>query len=206
MYLFFDTETTGFVSKNRPYNDPKQARCCQLAAILTDRDGAELVVLNSLIKPDGWEIPEMLTKEVHGISTADCVARGRPMPEVLGEFSSMLGRAKKCIAHNYDYDHSIMEIEAFNCPSFSWNPPSSFCTMKFTTDLCKIPKARGSGYKWPKLQEIHKFLFGVEFEGAHDALADIKATVRVFFELKKRGLILDEVINEPVSDLPQMAE
>lgn len=205
MYLFFDTETTGFVNKNVPFNDPKQARCCQLAAILTDENGVIKGELNSLVKRTNWSIHPKVT-EIHGISDADCDARGRDMGEVLKDFNSLLVAAKKCIAHNFGYDTSIMEIESMNNPGFKWAPPSSFCTMLFSTDICKIPKTRGSGYKWPKLQEIHKFLFGVEFEDAHDALADVKATVRVFFELKKRGLILDEVVAEPASDLPPMAQ
>lgn len=205
MYFFFDTETTGFVNKNLPFNDPKQARCCQLAALLVDSDGKVIHELNHLIKRTNWSIHPKVT-EIHGISDADCDARGLPMEDVLANFGVLLAKAKKCIAHNYDYDHSILEIESLNNPSFKWNPPASFCTMKFSTDICKIPKTRGSGYKWPKLQEIHKFLFGEEFSDAHDALADVRATVRVFFELRKRGFIVDEVLVEPTSDLPQMAD
>ncbi len=44
-------------------------------------------------------------------------------------------------------------------------------------------------YKWPKLQETYKFLFGEEFEGAHDAMADVRACARIYFELRNRSVI-----------------
>lgn len=34
--------------------------------------------------------------------------------------------------------------------------------------------------KWPKLQELYKVLFGHSFEGAHNAMADVVATKRLF--------------------------
>jgi len=45
------------------------------------------------------------------------------------------------------------------------------------------------GFKYPKLTELHQKLFNTRFDGAHDALADITATVKCFWEMKKRGLI-----------------
>jgi len=45
------------------------------------------------------------------------------------------------------------------------------------------------GVKWPKLRELHIKLFGTEFDGAHDASADIAATKKCFFELKRIGIL-----------------
>jgi hypothetical protein len=36
--------------------------------------------------------------------------------------------------------------------------------------------------------ELHKFLFEEEFDGAHDALNDIRATRRCYNAMKERGL------------------
>lgn len=44
-------------------------------------------------------------------------------------------------------------------------------------------------FEWTKLQELHYRLFGCDFEGAHDAMVDITATKKSFFEMRKRGLI-----------------
>jgi hypothetical protein len=39
------------------------------------------------------------------------------------------------------------------------------------------------------LSELHTKLFGKDFEGAHDAFADIDATEKCFWELKKIGIM-----------------
>lgn len=44
-------------------------------------------------------------------------------------------------------------------------------------------------FEWTKLQELHYRLFGCDFEDTHDAMADITATKKCFFEMRKRGLI-----------------
>ena len=60
--------------------------------------------------------------------------------------------------------------------------------MEATTDICKIPPPRGSGYKWPKLEEAYRILVDpVGFEGAHDAMVDVEACRKVFYALKNGG-------------------
>ena len=44
-------------------------------------------------------------------------------------------------------------------------------------------------FKFPKLSELHIKLFLEDFINAHNAVADIHATKRCFFELKKIWLI-----------------
>jgi DNA polymerase III epsilon subunit-like protein len=60
--------------------------------------------------------------------------------------------------------------------------------MRSSTSFCRIPGGP-RGYKWPKLQELHQALFSVEFDAAHDAVADVRACAKCFFELKRRGVI-----------------
>ena len=62
------------------------------------------------------------------------------------------------------------------------------CTMKSSIDLCKLPPVRYGSFKFPKLEELHHHLFGCSFDGAHDALEDVRATARCFFEMKKLGI------------------
>jgi hypothetical protein len=62
-----------------------------------------------------------------------------------------------------------------------------YCTMLESTTMCNLPGRYGKP-KWPKLQELHKFLFGEEFTGAHSALDDVKATRRCYYAMKERGL------------------
>jgi hypothetical protein len=59
--------------------------------------------------------------------------------------------------------------------------------MEKSTNYCKLDGPYG--YKWPKLSELHHILFGVGFEEAHNAAADIHATAKCFWQMKKIGII-----------------
>ncbi len=61
--------------------------------------------------------------------------------------------------------------------------------MEVGKDFCEIPGGY-YGYKPPKLQELYQKLFGTTFDNAHDAMADVKATKKCFFELIRRGAIV----------------
>ena len=63
-----------------------------------------------------------------------------------------------------------------------------YCTMKMSTNYCKLPGGK-QGFKSPKLSELHQVMFGEGFENAHDALADVRATVRCFWKLKELKVI-----------------
>ena len=56
-----------------------------------------------------------------------------------------------------------------------------YCTMLQSTNICKIVSNR-STYKWPKLEEAYMHFFGEELIGAHDALTDVMACKRIYFE------------------------
>jgi DNA polymerase III epsilon subunit-like protein len=55
--------------------------------------------------------------------------------------------------------------------------------MRSSTDIIKLPKARGAGYKWPKLTEAYRHFFGVDFADAHRAISDSRACKEIYFHL-----------------------
>jgi DNA polymerase III epsilon subunit-like protein len=61
------------------------------------------------------------------------------------------------------------------------------CTMLTSTKFCALPGPYGT--KWPKLAELHRKLFNEDFAEAHNAAADIAATARCFWELRRLGVI-----------------
>lgn len=93
------------------------------------------------------------------------------------------------IAHNMQFDKNVLGAEMMRYgrvaqkKAYTW-----LCTMQASTDYCKLPGKYGS-YKWPQLMEVYVKLFGKEFEGAHDALDDVKACAQVLFELIRIGVI-----------------
>jgi len=180
-YLFFDTETAGF-------NGP----ILQLAWILTDEDGDVLESSNELLRHSiEFEINEKAL-EIHGITKEMCAENGLDATFLLNALLSKMADANKIVAHNlaFDWDMVSKDRTRYNVTDPMPAHEKVFCTMKATTDICKLPNQNGrSGYKWPKLQELHVHLFGDEFDGAHDALADVRATSRCFFELKRLGIV-----------------
>ena len=188
MLLFFDTETTGLP---RDWKAPvtqtnNWPRMVQLAWLQYDDQEKLISEANYIIKPDGYNIPSD-TAAIHGITTEIALEKGSDLSSVLSEFSTAVSGAKMLIAHNMDFDEKVIGAEYVRMGMKSGIfETSRFCTMKTTTDLCRIPG--NYGYKWPKLEELHRFLFGSDFEGAHDALVDVKICVKCYYELVKRGI------------------
>ena len=194
--LFFDTETDGLPSDYcysahcAPDNWP---HIVQLAWIVTDDEGNELSSGNKIIRPEGFVIPPEATA-IHGISQQRALAEGEPRQKVMKKFLRILSNTYLNVAHNLWFDANVIAADMNRCGMnddilFS----SGFCTMEGTTELCRLPFATDvhpeAEYKWPKLTELHEFLFGNSFSGAHDAVNDVRATARCFWELIRRRAI-----------------
>lgn len=194
--LGFDTETTGIPLNGVDIEDPRQPRIVQLAAQLVSDAGQVLQTLNAIIKPDGFDsIPEGAQK-AHGISIERCHDEGRDMKDVLEEFDAMMKAATRRIAYNISFDKRLL-LREYRYHKREYNTdhlkPHSYCVMRMITPVIKLaPTERmiecGYGHKNkpPKLIEAYKFCFGKPFENAHDALADVSATLEIFFWLREK--------------------
>ena len=92
------------------------------------------------------------------------------------------------IGHNVDFDKKIVGAEMLRLGRVDIiSTKKSYCTMNNSVNFCKLPGYHGE-YKYPKLQELYRKLFGQSFSNAHDASADTEATMKCYFELKKKGL------------------
>ena len=191
-YLFFDTETTGLPRNYKaPASDTRNwPRMVQLAWIVANKQGDILKKKSYIIRPEGYTISSSATA-VHGITTEKALREGESMKKVLAEFGEDLTAAKVLVAHNMAFDKKIVHAEyiRMGCENMWTNGPTKrLCTMMSSVNYCALPGFYDE-YKWPKLQELHEKLFGYEFDDAHDALADIEATFKCYWELRKLGLI-----------------
>jgi DNA polymerase-3 subunit epsilon len=179
MILFFDSETTGKADFRADADAPHQPRLVQLAAILADDNGIELASLSVIIKPVGYEIPPESTA-IHGISHDLATRAGVGEITATHMFDQLLIQSTVAAAHNFDFDKLILsrgsQIRAKRLAQ------SNYCTMHAMTPICRLPGRYGD-YKWPKLQEAYRFAFGKEFDGAHNALADVRACKEIYFWL-----------------------
>lgn len=183
MFLIYDTETSGFPNSRLSATDPAQCRMIQLAALQLDEEFKEVKQLYTLIKlPEGKLIDEGAFK-AHGISEKRCNEEGRHLKDVLEELNGLLLESQYHICHNKQFDDKVLGLE-FNSYHKNFWQSNSICTMETMTPICKLPHLRrnsfGSAFKWPKLQEAYRHCFGKDFEGAHDALSDVRATAEIF--------------------------
>lgn len=182
MYLFVDTETSG--------RSPATGRAVQIAWILTDRVGRIVCQSSQIIRPDGFEIDPGAIR-IHGITKEKAMKFGVPLEKALAEFMGALAQADVLIGHNIQFDISILQndMRAARMGRSLMDFPK-ICTMRASTSWCRITKLDGkNGFKWPTLSELHWRCFGKNFEGAHDALSDIQATMRCFFHLVEKDVI-----------------
>ena len=188
MLLFFDTETTGLPGNwKAPLEDLSNwPRLVQLAWIAFDLDGNELASADTIIRPDGFDIPADASR-VHGISTAFARERGTPLIDVLHTFSHQ-AESMTLVAHNMSFDEKIVGAELLRSGMVNvMSRRPRFCTMTSTTDWCAIPGPYG--YKWPSLAELHQKVFGTGFKDAHSATSDVRATASCYWEMKRRKLL-----------------
>ena len=192
MELFFDTETSGlFNFKNPDYTASDFPWVVQLGAVLAE-DGVAYAELNVIVKPGDRTI-EPGAQKVHNISVELADEVGINETTMAKAFLELILNADLLVAHNMSFDSTIMlgvfqrQLELIEGIEIL-KDANKLCTMKSTTNLCRLPGRYGK-FKWPKLQELHNHLFGENFVGAHDAMFDIKATMKCFYELKRIGWI-----------------
>ncbi|WP_417615369.1 exonuclease domain-containing protein [Parasphingorhabdus sp.] len=193
--LFFDTETTGFASASLDANHPDQAHLVQLALILIDDSGAVLDKFSAIINPGEHVNFAEKAVEAHGITKERALAEGIDPKEATQKFLDFIAQAELLVAHQIDFDLRIITLAIARTHNETWeNPLSTFCTMKRSTDVVCIPPTEKmiqngrTNYKNPTLSECIRYFFDEKLEGAHDALVDVEATIRVYLKLVELGV------------------
>lgn len=202
--IIFDTETTGLPVRGASL--ALQPAILQFAFVmghLSDAgDFREVGRMKWYLDPKKRIDPG--AQSVHGIDAA----RVAGCPE-FGAFSEMvaeaIGEADVVAGHNVTFDLEVLGWERQRLGLEPLRTPRVADTMLLGTDLCKIPGRMGQ-YKWPKLSELHRFLFGKPFDGAHDALGDVEATIRCLVEMAKRGLVPGVALSAAPAQAPEISD
>ncbi len=190
--MFLDTETSGMILRRMPMNHVCQPDIIQIAMILDHADGyfsRSMIVNPSDINSD-WELDPQ-AEAVHGISKEQILDEGIPSRAMLEEVKYILSRSSVMACHNWGFDSQMLAI-AFNRAGDTKSAMKilngkRYCTMIASTNLCRLPGKFGN-YKWPKLEELHQFLFMESVQGAHDALNDTIAIRRCYHEMRRMGI------------------
>ncbi|MFX3625854.1 MAG: DNA polymerase III subunit alpha [bacterium] len=191
MYLVFDTETTGLPRNYKaPLTDfDNWPRVIQIAWQLHDEKGHLVEAKSHLINPEGFDIPYESFK-IHGISTEKAKKDGIALVDVLEEFQQAVDKSTYLVGHNIEFDINVMGCEYLRKDfEEKLTAKNIIDTVPETVDYVAIPGGKGGGFKYPKLEELHRKLFGHDFDSAHNAIADVEVTARCFFKAADLGVI-----------------
>lgn len=190
--LIFDTETTD-LPKKQPLDHPSQPYIIQIGLMLAQRIGTStdyqtILEFGSVIQLPKEAKVSPYAQKVHGISK-EFSQFGVPIGQAMDIIDNLIDCSDIQVAHNLAFDRKLLDIQYQRSANIDRDLPNPFCTMLSTIDYCKLPGRFGK-YKWPKLGELHQKLFNESFSGAHDALADVRATARCYFTITSEGFEL----------------
>jgi DNA polymerase-3 subunit alpha len=156
-----------------------------------------------ITKPEGLTVSQEIT-DLTGISEDILKEKGIPIEEALESFKNAYLHANHLIAHNFDFDSTMINIEIERNRSFmtpqNYNVLSNIfnknnlqeygvlfeCTMQMSVTFCNLERtnSRGVYKKLPKLSELYQILFDTTLENLHNSMVDVFACLRCYLKYK----------------------
>jgi len=195
--LVFDTETTGLQEKGASiYEKSRWPYIIQLSYILYDISNNSTFIKNNYIKLDNSIVISQESFNIHNISRDILDSQGINIVDALKEFNNYLKLCDIVVGHNISFDKRLIFVECFrhnicqNFTQFKNNQQihkSEFCTMKNTTEFCKLERLGVSNKvynKQPKLSELYSLLFPNDPipNDLHNSLIDVAMTLRCYLK------------------------
>lgn len=178
-YIAFDFETSGLpdgrhaavTSEN--INKFDGCRAVSLSAARFSSRGRLLDTFDAIVYPGDFQIgPESVA--VHGITQDRALQEGRPFTEIFVDFVKFIGhRVTILVAHNAKFDKNVLHSEMIR-------HGLDFECIKHLDIRCTLELYRSIFLKPIRLGVLYKEIFGVEFENAHNSLADCIACGKVY--------------------------
>jgi DNA polymerase-3 subunit alpha len=180
MYFIFDTETTGLPIFNKTgfyrfpsykhLNKYNPSRVVSISWILANERREKVKQAYHIIRPLDFIIDnESKAVEIHGITSEIAEEKGVPWHTMYDEFIEDLSKCHTIVAHNIQFDVSIMlsEMHRYNKQTGieTFMDKQRLCTMKMGKNTMKQAKS-------PKLSELYEFLYEEPMTNAHDASYD----------------------------------
>jgi DNA polymerase III epsilon subunit-like protein len=191
--IIFDIETTGLPKmRNPPVNESWYwPYIVQISWMVFDIETKRVEKVHDYIikLPDKISIPDEVVK-IHGITKEISNKKGISIKKALAFFTHDLTRSNFLVAHNINFDDSIVRAEYHRNGLIDWlgrYRGTKICTMKLGMSLCPIkhihPRTGNSINKYPKLIELHEHLFESRPQNLHNSLIDVYVCFRCFYQL-----------------------
>jgi len=196
MYLIFDCSAMAtYTNFKANFTDiDAWPRLLHISWILLGEDYKPIEDFDCIPVPVGFSIDEKSKTKAH-IDDEDINKKSVDLPTILDKFTASAEKAEFIFAHNLNYNENVLGAEYVRCKkTINMFSKKRYCLMEEGTYYCKIP-AKGGGYKYPTLPELHGTCFGQTYGPAGNARADVIAAARCFIKLKKTGK-LDDLFEE----------
>lgn len=180
MYFIFDTETTGLPTFNKSgfhrfpsykhLNKYNSSRVVSISWIVADNNCEILKHVYHIIRPLDFTIENSSKAvEIHGITNEIANEQGISWHKMYDELIVDLCRCNFIVAHNIQFDISIMLSEMHR-----YNKEFGISTLLSKNRLCtmQLGKQAMKQTKSPKLSELYTFLYDETLENAHNASYD----------------------------------
>lgn len=187
--LVFDTETTGLPKGKNPsiYKTELWPHIIQLSYIVYCSDENNLLTVeDDYIKISDDVIIEEASQAIHQISRDKLNKDGISIDEALNKFNNWAEKCDLLVGHNVSFDKRMVIVEGIR-NKIRMDIQYTYCTMKQSTEICKIEREFPDGtkyFKYPSLTELYKHLFNKIPKNTHNALIDILICMRCFCKIE----------------------
>jgi len=167
VYTALDVETTGL--------DPARDHIIEIALVALDRNGREIGVLDTLVKPANGAGPGRT--DIHGVR-ADMLTSAPTFTQIAAHVSAFIAGTVP-IAHYAKFDMGFLntELDRAGAP------------LPEVRSICTIEAARAAGMSGPFGMMRVAAALGVEEQGLHNSLPDTRVCAAIFRRLLLRSRI-----------------
>jgi DNA polymerase-3 subunit epsilon len=176
MYLYLDTETCDYSTPDEP------SLPVEVAACLGD-EARVYTAFSFIVRQDAWQGTRLNPVaqrciDIHGIDAERAQRHGVGPDTVINLLRHMAMQAEQIVAHNVEFDLTVMNhaCAVQTVPPIAW--PPAYCTMRESAAMVGMrsggPHNIG-GFKAPRLSEAYAFFAGKPLQNSHTGLADVFA-------------------------------
>jgi DNA polymerase III epsilon subunit-like protein len=128
------------------------------------------------------------------ITDEELASKGESSSEIISKFARVSEQSAYLIGHNIDYHITLLEAEVTRMDLEGFDlPKHQYCLMKKGTNICKIEKPSGYGYKWPSMDELIATFFVKDKSPSnyrrpndHSAKSDVRMMAKCFFKMNQK--------------------
>jgi DNA polymerase III epsilon subunit-like protein len=182
MYIVVDTETTGLPrQRGQSFKNLNNFNSCRMVSIawsVLKKDRTLVKKQHHIIKPDSFVIPKFATN-IHGISQTMAVEKGKNFDAVMYRMVADIldNECEIVVGHNIYFDNSVICSELYR-----HGHVKLLNTFLKLDRYCTMIEGKRQGHP-AKLCDMYKSVTNRKMRNAHNAMADVNATVTVFKHL-----------------------